>query len=58
MRSGEIKKLKKLHFDFEAKTVRVEASKGKRTDDLLMTKDVAADMRAYLAEKEPQDKVF
>lgn len=60
MRSGEIKKLQKLHFDFDAvpPTVTVEASKGKRTDDLLLTAGVAADMKVYLADREPTDKVF
>ncbi len=32
--------------------------KSKRTDDLILTKDVTAEMRAYLAKKEPQNTVF
>ena len=61
-RAGEIKRLRKLSFDFDASpcTVHVEASdtKGKRPADLILMDETAATIKEFLTDKKPQDTVF
>jgi site-specific recombinase XerC len=62
LRAGEIKSLRALSFDFDAKppTVHVEPSdtKGKKPADLVLMPETAMAIQEFLTGKEPTDKAF
>jgi integrase len=60
LRKRELRTLRKSAFDFNALTVTVETaySKHRQKDTLPLKEDLAAEMKAYLANKSPNTKVF
>lgn len=62
LRYSEIRALKVLSFDFDANpcTVHIEAadSKGKETYDLILNDETAAEIKTFLADREPAGLAF
>jgi len=60
LRAGEIKSLQVLSFDFDKKTVRIEAkdTKGKTAADLMLTDETAGRVQEYLKGKGLADRAF
>jgi integrase len=60
LRADEIRKLRKVDFDFGAKTVRVKAetAKGRREDTQHLSPGLAGELRDFMAAKLPDAKAF
>jgi hypothetical protein len=60
LRADEIRKLRKVDFDFNAGTVTVKAetAKGKRQDTQHLSPGLSAELRDFLAAKLPDSKAF